>query len=1159
MASVSASDVSDTNDNQNYLSMNENSLSGDISIQHANLVSVSSDSIDGDSDLIGASDSVSEDSKSQSSDSKSDASSSSIPDSSKSNSSDSKSKAASNSSDDKGELKGTTKNSTNISSSSSKIVRGNSYSVTLKDKNGKVLSGKQIVFTFNGKEYTKTTNANGMASLTISSANAGNYIITVFFAGDNDYESSTLTEQLTVSKTPTTIAKYSSSALNGKSYSVVLKDEKGNALSGKTVSITFNGKTYKCTTNANGLASITLSGTIGNTYKLSYSFAGDTNYLACSGSTDLKLKMYTYIDGSDARVVKGGTYTVVLKDGNGNVLANKAVTVVFNGKTYTKTSDAKGIIYLYPSPAPAKTYTVVYTYNGTSYYGDCTKTINLYIKTPTSITNSGTSIIGGKNYYLYLKNADGKALDGRTITIVYRGTTYKKTTDANGRAAITLSSGMGNSYTMTYSYAGTDYYGASSGSVNIMIKVPTHIEGSDARVVKGGTYTVVLKDGNGNVLANKAVTVVFNGKTYTKTSDAKGIIYLYPSPAPAKTYTVVYTYNGTSYYGDCTKTINLYIKTPTSITNSGTSIIGGKNYYLYLKNADGKALDGRTITIVYRGTTYKKTTDANGRAAITLSSGVGGTYKMEYSYAGTDYYGASSGSVNIKIKMGTTITGPSSTTFIKGNSYQVTLKDANGKGVSGKTVTFIFNGKTYTKTTNSNGVASLSITSPPAGSTRVISYSFAGDSNYGPSSSGNITLKIKASTSIKNSGTSMKNGTLYNVTLKDSDGNPLANKVITFTLDGKTYTNTTDSNGVAHIFISESSPKSTKLTYKFAGDDNYTSSSGSVTINVISEKIFTFAQIMAAAKNVKTYVLNNGKLPTIVTVNTIKLNIGNFTYLLAKAISNINGGKKIDVSLLNISSNYTNNGSASINGDLTKAQYISLVNTLISKLESNHQIPSYIDTNLGKVSPNLYIFGLSKVLAFYDTNARLPSTLTLNAKDVDGNASHKGNASQYKKGLNEIESLSAAELAKYLESSGNDALNADIIALAKSLTQGKSTIWAKAQAIFNYVRDNIEYEYYANTKYKATGTLSKKRGNCCDQANLVVALCRAVGIPARLCHAKNCKFNSGLVTGHVWAQIYVDGVWYSADATSKSNELGNIKNWNTNSFSNLNQYIHLPF
>ncbi len=174
------------------------------------------------------------------------------------------------------------------------------------------------------------------------------------------------------------------------------------------------------------------------------------------------------------------------------------------------------------------------------------------------------------------------------------------------------------------------------------------------------------------------------------------------------------------------------------------------------------------------------------------------------------------------------------------------------------------------------------------------------------------------------------------------------------------------------------------------------------------------------------------------------------------------------------------------------------------------------------------------------------------------NAPH-GNASQFKKGLNEIESLSDAELAKYLKSSGYDAITSAIQTLANKLTSGKTSTWDKATAIFNYVRDNIAYSYYSNSQKGAAKTLSSGTGNCCDQANLVVALCRAAGIPARFSHAKNCKFNSGLVTGHVWAQIYIDGVWYTADATSRYNELGNIQNWDTNSFTNLNQYIHLPF
>ena len=399
--------------------------------------------------------------------------------------------------------------------------------------------------------------------------------------------------------------------------------------------------------------------------------------------------------------------------------------------------------------------------------------------------------------------------------------------------------------------------------------------------------------------------------------------------------------------------------------------------------------------------------------------------------------------------------------------------------------------------------------------------------------------------------------------MKDADAKVLSNKSITFTLDGKTYKNNTNAKGVASLLISESAPKTTKLTYKFAGDSAYTASSGSVSINVISDKVFTFDHIMTGAKNLRSHVEKNGLLPSAVTVNTIRLDIPTYSYLLSKAIQEVNSGKKGNIAIIDIDSNYTNNGSTKIKADLNKDGYLALINTLINKSATNGKIPSYITTPIGNVSPNLYIFGLSKVLDFYRLNNRLPNYVTLNAKDVDGSASpdvdKKGNASQYKKGLNEVQSLSAAELAKYLTASGNDALNADIKALAKQLTQGKTTTWAKAQAIFNYVRDNIDYEYYANTKYKATGTLSKKRGNCCDHANLVVALCRAADIPARFSHAKNCRFRSGLVTGHVWAQIYVDGVWYTADATSKSNQLGNIQNWNTNSFTNLNQYIHLAF
>ena len=106
----------------------------------------------------------------------------------------------------------------------------------------------------------------------------------------------------------------------------------------------------------------------------------------------------------------------------------------------------------------------------------------------------------------------------------------------------------------------------------------------------------------------------------------------------------------------------------------------------------------------------------------------------------------------------------------------------------------------------------------------------------------------------------------------------------------------------------------------------------------------------------------------------------------------------------------------------------------------------------------------------------------------------------------------------------------------------------KATAIYNYVRDSISYSFYYDTKYGAVGTLDAKRGNCVDQAHLVVAMFRTADLPARYVHG-TCRFSSGSTYGHVWAQVLVDGKWTVADATSSRNSLGKVANWNTNSFT----------
>lgn len=973
MASVSASDVSDMNDNQDYIALNGDSDS--VSSVNDNLILSASDSFSDDSSSISTSNDVSDDAAiSYSGDSISTASSNDDS-TKKSASSGDSSKKSSDAGSQKLSDSEDTKTSTTIVESSTKVVKGENYSVTLKDKDGNVLSGKKLVFTFNGKDYNRTTNSNGIASLTLN-AKPMDYSIKVRFLGDELYEASSLSNTVTVSKISTNIKNYSSSAVNGKIYYVILKDKYGSPLSSKKVSLSFNGKTFTRTTSAKGLVGLTLKATGGKNYVLSYKFAGDSSYQASSGSVSFKLKMPTKITVSSTRIVKGKVFSMTLKDENNKAVSKKKITMVFDGSTYSRTTDSKGI------------------------------------------------------------------------------------------AKLKMNRASGKYYNLTCKFAGDGSHDASS------------------------------------------------------------------------------------------KTSSIFIKTPTKLLNSGSFVCKGNLYSVTLKDINNKPIAKKTISIVYRSKTYKRTTNANGLARMTINSPAGNVYKFTYKFAGDSLYGASSASLNLRTKLATTLTG-SSSTIIKGNAYKVTLKDQDGKAIAKQKVVFNFSGSIYNRTTDSKGSASLTIR-PSKIKTYALSYSYAGNSKYNKSSK-SINLAVKLPTVMKNGGTTAVNNSTYMVSLNDGDSKPLANRTITFTLDGKTYKNTTNANGVARLFISESKLKKTQLTYKFAGDSQYAASSGSVDINIVSDKVFTFNQIVSAAKSLRSYVEKNGKVPDQVTLNGVKVNLSSFAYLMSKAIVNVNGGKKISVNVVPVSSNYSNSGQAVVKGNLNKANYVKLSNYIINFTLDNKRISNCPNTSLGRLSPNLYIYGFSKALEFYGSNNYLPNYIILDSDDVNGKTSSRGNAAQFKKGLNEVQVLNATELAKYLKSSGNDAVNTAIKNLAKSLVSGKSSTWAKANAIFQYVRDNIDYEYYADTRYKATGTLSNKRGNCCDHANLVVALCRAAGISARYSHAQGCRFSSGLVAGHVWAQIYVDGVWYTADATSHRNGLGDIQNWNTNSYNTLKQYVHLPF
>ena len=74
--------------------------------------------------------------------------------------------------------------------------------------------------------------------------------------------------------------------------------------------------------------------------------------------------------------------------------------------------------------------------------------------------------------------------------------------------------------------------------------------------------------------------------------------------------------------------------------------------------------------------------------------------------------------------------------------------------------------------------------------------------------------------------------------------------------------------------------------------------------------------------------------------------------------------------------------------------------------------------------------------------------------------------------------------------------NAKIRRLATSVTRDKETAWAKVEAIYDYVRENVEYR--ESDLKGAVQTLNDGIGDCEAMTSLFIAMCRSAKIPARM-------------------------------------------------------------
>ncbi|MFM5883142.1 Ig-like domain repeat protein [Methanobrevibacter gottschalkii] len=213
---------------------------------------------------------------------------------------------------------------------------------------------------------------------------------------------------------------------------------------------------------------------------------------------------------------------------------------------------------------------------------------------------------------------------------------------------------------------------------------------------------------------------------------------------------------------------------------------------------------------------------------------------MTIKFAGNDNYAPINVTKTVTVnddRIKTILSATSKTLYLtiisKGYSYKVTFKDMNGKAIANKKISFKIDGKTYSATTSSTGIANIKIKATTTGNKKA-TISFKGDDKYAPVTK-TLTVKvIKQSSKISAYKKTFKvkiKTKKYTITLKNNKGKAIYKGTVYIKVKGKTYKAVTNSKGKATFKITKLTKKGKfTATIKYYGNKYYSSTSKQVLI-----------------------------------------------------------------------------------------------------------------------------------------------------------------------------------------------------------------------------------------------------------------------------------------------------------------------------------------
>ena len=999
---------------------------------------------------------------------------------------------------------------------------GTAFKVLLSDSKGFPLANQSVIFNINKNNYTRVTNDEGVASITIN-LNSGNYNITSFFVGTSDYDPSSTTNIVKVLSTISggDIEKYYK---NATQYYATFVNGNGTLLNNATVVFNINGVFYERKTDENGTARLNIN-LIPGEYVITA-----TNPVNGQMYSNHITVLPTILASDVVKYYKNDTqyYATFLND-VGEPLANANVTFNINGVYYIRSTNGSGVARLNINLNP-NNYTVTCTNpnNGEMF----SNTIEVL---PTIFADDMTLTYRNGRFVANIIDDTGNPLANTNVRFNINGVFYNRTSDDEGNAYLNINLNVGD-----YIITSTNPKGLSVANTITVIKSNTTIVGSDAYIIvdTNRQYNVTLTGEGNKSVSSVAVYFNYAGISQTAITDENGVASIIISNISEGTYTIKYGFDGNGNYLDSNGQNKLVV------ANSTVFLIGkdlkmvykdGSRFNVTLTDLDRNPLANETISFTINGRTYNRTTNDDGVASLVINL-IPDTYTVFYSYSVIDSEDYNEGSNTVVVnKLPAKLSCEDLVLNYGEDGYlEATLVDGNNNSIANTIVTFTINKVSYNRTTNDKGVARLHI------NLNVGYYTVKTSLNNVYYSAKTLTNHVLVNGTIfVAEDKEMLAGTTdhYSVKLLDAYRKPISGATVEFEYANVKTSAVTDANGVATIAISGLGKGDYPIVYNY----NHGSNMGLSYIHVIGT--ISISDLLYAVNEVNCFIEANAALPERVGIAGEGFSNAQYLFLVSEAIVNINSGDYSNLYVVGV--NNPNNPGAAVNmGYLS--EYVNLAATLVNDMTQG-TVPNSVQTSIGNVGYDGFFYALTRVLVYYGITNQLPSSVGVKSLQL-----YESESSLDKKNT-------ISDLGPYLVSSTNcQVTNAAIVDLANQLTYGLTNSYDKAVAIYNYVRDEISYSFYYDTKYGAVGTLNAGTGNCVDQAHLSVALYRAAGLPARYVHG-TCVFSSGSTYGHVWAQVLLGDTWVVSDSTSTRNSFGVVVNWNNYNYDLNGYYADLGF